>query len=43
MHLTTLEKNYFSSGNGIVLDDSKLGIIGLMICWDLASSELARS
>lgn len=42
IHLTPLEKNYFSSGNEIVLVETTLGKIGLMICWDLAFSELAR-
>jgi len=42
IHLTPLEKNWFTPGSGLVVVDIDLGRIGLMICWDLAFPELAR-
>ncbi|MFC0560359.1 carbon-nitrogen hydrolase family protein [Halalkalibacter alkalisediminis] len=42
IHLTCLEKAYFSAGNEIVIVDTTMGKVGLMICWDLAFPELAR-
>ncbi|WP_088035299.1 carbon-nitrogen hydrolase family protein [Evansella clarkii] len=42
IHLTPLEKGYFTPGNEVVLIESSMGKLGLMICWDLAFPELAR-
>lgn len=42
IHLTPLEKAWFTPGAKPVLVNTELGRIGLMICWDLAFPELAR-
>jgi 5-aminopentanamidase len=42
IHLTPLEKAWFTPGSKPVLVNTELGRIGLMICWDLAFPELAR-
>ncbi|WP_078409142.1 carbon-nitrogen hydrolase family protein [Priestia abyssalis] len=43
IHLTPLEKEVFTPGSDLVTVETELGTIGLMICWDLAFPELARS
>ncbi|MCQ6267815.1 carbon-nitrogen hydrolase family protein [Fictibacillus sp. WQ 8-8] len=43
IHLTPLEKEFFSSGSEAVAVQTDIGKIGLMICWDLAFPELARA
>lgn len=43
IHLTPLEKGVFTPGSDLVTVETELGKIGLMICWDLAFPELARS
>ncbi len=43
IHLTDLERDVYTPGNELVVADTELGKIGLMICWDLAFPELARS
>ncbi|UFJ39902.1 carbon-nitrogen hydrolase family protein [Brevibacillus humidisoli] len=42
IHLTPLEKGLFTPGDEPVVAETKLGKIGIMICWDLAFPELAR-
>ncbi|WP_027364844.1 carbon-nitrogen hydrolase family protein [Desulfotruncus alcoholivorax] len=42
MHLTVWEQGIFDPGRDFVTVDTKLGRIGLMICWDLAFPEMAR-
>ncbi|ERN54382.1 carbon-nitrogen hydrolase family protein [Alkalihalophilus marmarensis] len=42
IHLTKLEKEFFTAGNEVVTVETEIGKIGLMICWDLAFPELAR-
>lgn len=43
IHITNLERGIFTPGNEIVSVKTEWGHIGLMICWDLAFPELARS
>ncbi len=43
IHLTPLEKELFTPGSELVTVKTELGIIGLMICWDLAFPELSRT
>jgi predicted amidohydrolase len=43
IHITELERGIFTAGNEIVSVQTELGHIGLMICWDLAFPELART
>lgn len=43
IHITDLERGFFTPGNEIVSVKTEWGHIGLMICWDLAFSELARA
>jgi predicted amidohydrolase len=43
IHITSLEKGIFTPGNEIVSIKTELGHIGLMICWDLAFPEVART
>jgi predicted amidohydrolase len=43
IHITSLEREIFTPGNEIVSVKTEWGHIGLMICWDLAFPELARS
>lgn len=42
IHLTPLERDFFEAGSEVVSVETKLGRIGLMICWDLTFPELAR-
>ncbi|MBT8147454.1 MAG: carbon-nitrogen hydrolase family protein [Gammaproteobacteria bacterium] len=42
IHLTNREQDYFKPGEKIVSASTRLGRIGLMICWDLAFPELSR-
>lgn len=43
IHLTPLEKSVFRPGSDLVTVRTDIGVVGLMICWDLAFPELARS
>ncbi|WP_027086103.1 carbon-nitrogen hydrolase family protein [Cohnella panacarvi] len=43
IHLTPLEKSWFRPGSDLVAVRTDVGVVGLMICWDLAFPELARS
>lgn len=43
IHLTPFEKEVFTPGSDLVTVETDFGKIGLMICWDLAFPELARS
>ncbi len=43
IHLTKPEEELYTPGDSIVVADTEIGLIGLMICWDLAFPELARS
>lgn len=43
IHLTPLEKSVFRPGSDLVTVHTDIGVVGLMICWDLAFPELARS
>lgn len=43
IHLTGLERDVFTPGDEIVSVQTELGHIGLMICWDLAFPEMART
>ncbi|WP_394172289.1 carbon-nitrogen hydrolase family protein [Guptibacillus hwajinpoensis] len=43
IHLTPLERDVFTAGSESVTVKTEIGTIGLMICWDLAFPELARS
>lgn len=43
IHLTQGEKALFCAGDDVVVAETELGILGLMICWDLAFPELARA
>ncbi|MFW6107577.1 MAG: carbon-nitrogen hydrolase family protein [bacterium] len=41
-HLWISEKSYATPGEGAVVADGRLGVVGLAICWDLAFPELFR-
>lgn len=43
IHLTPLEKEFFTAGSEIVVVESEIGKIGLMTCWDLAFPDLAKA
>jgi 5-aminopentanamidase len=43
IHLTPLEKEFFTAGSEIVVVESKIGSIGLMTCWDLAFPDLTKA
>lgn len=43
IHLTPGEKELFTPGSEPVMVETELGNIGLLICWDLAFPELART
>ncbi len=43
IHLTPLERGVFKPGSEPVTISTDIGTIGLMICWDLAFPELART
>lgn len=43
IHLTPLEKKFFTPGSELVVVPTELGNFGLMICWDLAFPEMARA
>jgi predicted amidohydrolase len=42
IHLTEFELDTFTPGSKLVIADTKLGKIGMMICWDIAFPEMAR-
>lgn len=42
VHLFDTEKNYFRPGSSYPLFETKIGKIGIMICWDTAFPEVAR-
>lgn len=43
VHLFASEKNYFRAGDDYPVFDTDIGKIGIMICWDTAFPEVARS
>lgn len=43
IHLTPLEKKFFTAGSEIVVVESEIGKFGLMTCWDLAFPDLAKA
>lgn len=43
IHLTPLERTFFTPGSDIVVVTTDFGNFGLMICWDLAFPEMARA
>ncbi|CAB3389469.1 carbon-nitrogen hydrolase family protein [Kyrpidia spormannii] len=43
IHLAGAEGEVFTPGDGSVVFDTPMGRVGLMICWDLAFPELART
>ena len=43
VHLFAKEKDYFKAGDTYPVFDTSLGNLGIMICWDTAFPEVARS
>jgi len=43
IHLTPLERNFFTPGSDMVVVSTDLGNFALMVCWDLAFPEMARA
>lgn len=43
IHMTPYEQSFFTPGDEFIVADTELGKIGLMICWDLAFPEAART
>ncbi|OES44805.1 carbon-nitrogen hydrolase family protein [Domibacillus iocasae] len=43
IHLTPFERGVFEAGSELVVAKTEWGTAGLMICWDLAFPEMARS
>lgn len=43
VHLSPKEKEYFKAGNSYPVFHTSIGKIGIMICWDIAFPEAARS
>ncbi|SHF03920.1 Predicted amidohydrolase [Seinonella peptonophila] len=42
-HLTSLERSHFTAGDALQTVETEWGKVGLLICWDLAFPEVARS
>lgn len=43
IHLTPMERKFFTPGSDMVIVSTDLGNFALMICWDLAFPEMARA
>jgi predicted amidohydrolase len=43
IHLTNLEEAYFEPGHSLAAVHTAIGSIGILICWDMAFPEAARS